>query len=1078
MRGYCHGWLIRFCLWLMLGLTPLCPALAEKAGEVVSLSGAAEVFREGRWQPVAVGAPLAAGEIVQIGVGSRAAILLVGGMQIKLKGYSRLELKQLVPPPEGFIPTATQILKNILRVLDGEIWVRSSEPLEVQTRSATATIRGTEFGLAVGPGDTARLSVVNGLVEFANPQGRVLVAANEQAEVKLGEAPRKTVLLNPLDAVQWSLYYPSVVRDVQGHPEIQAAQNHLQRGEVNAARQAIDRALARDPHDALAYSLRSNLELVQNHRAQARADAQQAVAVNPSSSTAWLSLSLVEQAEFDLDAALAAARQAVALDPKNSQALIQESGLLLGMGRLQEAVQVAAQAREQAPDDAMVNTVWGFLELAHNRVSDAREAFQAAIAQDSTLGLPHLGLGLVWFRGNQTEAAITEMRKATLLEPQVSLYNSYLGKAFYENKQDRQAQKYLDVAKQLDPHDPTPYLYDAIRLQSVNRPVEAVASLQKSIELNDERGVYRSRLLLDEDLAARSAALGHTYNEVGFTQLGLKEGWQSVNRDPTNHSAHRLLADAYAALPGVEAARASELLQAQLLQPLNITPVSPRMAETRLALPVAGPLTPSLYEFNPLFVRDRPTLSFSGLGGNQETWGNELIVSGLTDRFSYSLGQFHYQSNGYRDNNDLENNLYNLFVQTEITPDFSLQAEYRSLETSSGYLESRYDGLLRSGHVSIEQETARIGARYSLSPQTDLIASLIYTDRDFLLSSSRNTFGTAEKGTQAETQLIYRADDFNIITGLGAYFIDYTFSRAPMNPDGTQKTAYSYANIKSPDSVIWTIGLGYESDDSPYARLNEFNPKFGVQWAINNQVSLRAAAFKTVKKEFATRQTLEPTQVAGFNQLIDLISLTVSKNYGIGLDVRFNEQWFGGVEALRRDNDTPFGRLNTLGSYFIELNQETFYSAYLYWMPHHEWVLSTQWRYEKFEDEGACLPCLAAIPARLETFSIPLNVQYFHPSGFFAGWGMTYVNQDIQATDPLLPPDSVSFLPLQNEEFILFDVGLGYRLPKRQGLISLEVKNLLDKQFQFQDYAFQTGGVVSPLYIPERTFFGRFVLNF
>ena len=339
------------------------------------------------------------------------------------------------------------------------------------------------------------------------------------------------------------------------------------------ARQALDRALALDPNDAVAYSLRSNVELVQNRKAEARADAERAVAADPSSSAAWLSLSLVQQAEFDLDAALAAPGKAVELDPDNVRALVQESSLLFGMGRLKEAAKVAERARQQAPDDAMVNTVWGFLQLARNRMADAREAFQTAIAQDSTLGLPHLGLGLALFRRNQTEAAVAEMRKATLLEPRVSLYNSYLGKAFYEVKDDRRAQKYLEAAKQLDPRDPTPWLYDAIRLQSINRPMEAVENLQKSIELNDDRGVYRSRLLLDEDLATRSATLGRIYNEVGFTELGLQEGWQSVNRDPTNYSAHRLLADSYAALPNVESARVSELLQAQLLQPVNITPV-------------------------------------------------------------------------------------------------------------------------------------------------------------------------------------------------------------------------------------------------------------------------------------------------------------------------------------------------------------------------------------------------------------------------------------------------------------------------------------------------------------------------
>ena len=67
---------------------------------------------------------------------------------------------------------------------------------------------------------------------------------------------------------------------------------------------------------------------------------------------------------------------------------------------------------------------------------------------------------------------------------------------------------------------PTPWFYDAIRKQTANRPVEALQDLQKSIELNDNRAVYRSRLLLDEDLAARSASLGRIYSDLGFQQLG------------------------------------------------------------------------------------------------------------------------------------------------------------------------------------------------------------------------------------------------------------------------------------------------------------------------------------------------------------------------------------------------------------------------------------------------------------------------------------------------------------------------------------------------------------------------------
>jgi len=151
----------------------------------------------------------------------------------------------------------------------------------------------------------------------------------------------------------------------------------------------------------------------------------------------------------------------------------------------------------------------------------------------------------------------SEIEIAASLDPDNSLIRSYLGKAYYEEKRDKKASNQLAMARELDPLDPTPWFYDAIRKQTINRPVEALQDLQKSIELNDNRAVYRSRMLLDEDLAARSASLGRIYSDLGFQQLALVEGWKSVNADPANYSAHRFLADSYAALPRHEIARVS-----------------------------------------------------------------------------------------------------------------------------------------------------------------------------------------------------------------------------------------------------------------------------------------------------------------------------------------------------------------------------------------------------------------------------------------------------------------------------------------------------------------------------------------
>ena len=83
-------------------------------------------------------------------------------------------------------------------------------------------------------------------------------------------------------------------------------------------------------------------------------------------------------------------------------------------------------------------------------------------------------------------------------------------------------------------------------------------------------------------------------------------------------------------LPRHEIARVSELLQSQLLQPINITPVQPRLAESNLLiLSGAGPADLSFNEFNPLFNRNRFALQASGVAGSNSTLGDELVQSGV-----------------------------------------------------------------------------------------------------------------------------------------------------------------------------------------------------------------------------------------------------------------------------------------------------------------------------------------------------------------------------------------------------------------------------------------------------------------
>ena len=164
-------------------------------------------------------------------------------------------------------------------------------------------------------------------------------------------------------------------------------------------------------------------------------------------------------------------------------------------------------------------------------------------------------------------------------------------------------------------------------------------------------------------------ALRSIYSDLGFQPLALVEGWRSLNADPGNFSAHRFLADSYSALPRHEIARVSELLQSQLLQPINITPLQPHLAQSNLfILSGAGPSGPSFNEFNPLFNRDRITLQASGIVGGNSTIGDEVVLAGIQGPVSYSVGQFHYDTHGFRINNDIKEDIYNAFLQVSPLP--------------------------------------------------------------------------------------------------------------------------------------------------------------------------------------------------------------------------------------------------------------------------------------------------------------------------------------------------------------------------------------------------------------------------
>jgi tetratricopeptide (TPR) repeat protein len=368
------------------------------------------------------------------------------------------------------------------------------------------------------------------------------------------------------------------------------------------------------------------------------AAANAAVAADARSAAARVARSYALQARFDLQGAREALDKAVELAPGDALAWARLAEVRSALGDRAGARAAAEKATQLDAGLARTQSVLGFAHLAEVNTAAAREGFTKAAALDPSDPLARLGLGLARIREGAIDEGSRELEVAVSLDPGQSLLRSYLGKAYYERKREDLVKREYDLAKKADPKDPTPWLYDAIFDQTTNRPVEALEALQEAIERNDNRAVYRSRLLLDSDLAARSASLGRVYSDLGFQERALVEGWTSANSDPTSSSAHRFLADSYAALPRQEIARVSELMQSQMLQPLNTSPIQPQLAESNLFLiSSGGPAALSFNEFNPLFSRNGVNLLASGAIGENGLGSGEGVVSGIYGKASLRI---------------------------------------------------------------------------------------------------------------------------------------------------------------------------------------------------------------------------------------------------------------------------------------------------------------------------------------------------------------------------------------------------------------------------------------------------------
>jgi hypothetical protein len=468
--------------------------------------------------------------------------------------------------------------------------------------------------------------------------------------------------------------------------------------------------------------------------------------------------------------------------------------------------------------------------------------------------------------------------------------------------------------------------------------------------------------------------------------------------------------------------------------------------------------------------------------GEDETWSGEALVSGIYNQASFSVGYERFNTEGFRVNADQSDEIANAFFQVALGYKTSVQAEvrYRDVETGDRELRFFADDFRPELREQSKGTTARVGLRHSLSPGSILLFSYVHQEQDLRfrdgLDIVAGTLSTAldqdGKSNSFETQYLYRSPAWGgLIRGVnvaaGAGYFDLTsdevltveidlppppfgpgpiIETVPLDAKVEHTNLYGYSNISFPGEVTVTLGVSADvfEEEGGVGKKDQTNPKAGVTWNPLPRTTLRAAVFRTLKRTLITDQTIEPTQVAGFNQFFDDATATSAWLYGGAIDQKITDSLFTGFEYSKRTLEVPtvFVDFETFETLFLDLGQDEHVSRVYFFAAPHQWLgFNAEYQYEKLEHD----PMLQLGFETVKTHRVPFGVRFFHPTGFGASLRATYLKQNgrFELREP-----PFGFVPGE-VDFWVIDAGFRYRLPKRYGFVSVGVNNLTDEDSRY-----------------------------
>lgn len=555
---------LRRPVWLWSSLALLCapfaaaeplPRPSPHAGTIVAAKGGEELqfARQAVWRPAEIRQDLLGGDTLRTNAIGNLAILFADQTQVRVGRNSVLVVRDIVGngPARLALPV-------------GNLWARAARggrSVTVQTPAAAAAIRGTDWSLAVdGQGRTA-LVVLEGVVEFSNPQGSVTVRQGEAAFAAIGQRPTKILLVSPKDREQMMFYLS--LRDA--FTWLPASPLERRRMRAEHARLLAIPPAARTGEDWLSLA---EIGLSFEGRAFAQEALRQARA-KP--------LSQTQQARADLVQALIAGAEQRWAESRDlfDRALPRLQGrqrTVAAYGRyfaaaLAEPTREPPRPGNGIPDDAYaaLSQAWiaGFRESPEAALTVVREAerrfpneialpaarsriaaatdhpdeMRDAVARTQAIDPddPYAIAARAYYKGeiqSDLDGALADFRKVVAIVPGNSGFWNDVGLIEIDRDDYREAERALRRAIETDPEDPVAHANYAILLLDQSRMDEAKTQIDRVFQL-------------DPAFHAGYTALGRYYLQTGNNPKAVENLLAASAADPANSNTLLALAVTY-----------------------------------------------------------------------------------------------------------------------------------------------------------------------------------------------------------------------------------------------------------------------------------------------------------------------------------------------------------------------------------------------------------------------------------------------------------------------------------------------------------------------------------------------------